>query len=68
MNVQEDTKPEVEKVFQGKFMREDASLFSKMTFSYPKPLLDQAMKGEICFEQYGELSEDLKIKEKVVEF
>ena len=48
-------------------MRDDASFFSKLTFSYPKPLLDYAMKGEICFEQYGKLSDDLKIKDKVTE-
>jgi hypothetical protein len=43
-------------------MRQDASLLSKLTFSYPKPLLDTAMKGNICFEQYGNLPENEKIK------
>ena len=44
-------------------MRRDASIFSKMTFSYPKPLLDASMKGDISFEQYGDLPEDLKMKD-----
>ena len=42
---EEEPEPEVEQVFQGKFMREDASWWSIFTFNYPKPLLDQAMKG-----------------------
>lgn len=46
-------------------MRQEAGLLSKLTFSYPKPLLDLAMKADICFEQYGELPEDLKVKHKV---
>ena len=43
-------------------MRKEAGLLSKLTFSYPKPLLDTAMEGDICFEQYGELPDELKIK------
>ena len=43
-------KEEVRQVFQGKFMRENASLLSKLFFSYPKPLLDSAMTQRLRFE------------------
>ena len=46
-NYQEE---EIHQVFQGRYMRREASLWSKMIFSYPKPLLDHAMENEICFE------------------
>ena len=67
--VKEEEKPKssLKQVFQGKFMRKDASLWSKMTFSYPKPLLDAAMEGDISFAQYGELPEEMKIDDKVKE-
>jgi len=39
----EDQKETLNKVFQGKMMREDATFFEKLTMSYAKPLLDSAM-------------------------
>ena len=45
-----ETKKEPSKVFQGRQMREEASLLSKIFFSYPKPLLDAAMGERITFD------------------
>ena len=42
-------------------MREDAKWWEKMTFEYARPLLTTSMKEEICFEQYGNCPEDLKV-------
>ena len=42
-------------------MRQDASLWDKITYSYAKPLLDSSLTQQIRFEQYGDLPEDLKI-------
>ena len=58
----EGKKKEPTKVFQGKDMRESASFLSKLFFAYPKPLIDAATKEKITFEQYGIITEDLKIK------
>ena len=44
-------------------MRENESFFSKLFFSYAKPLLDSSMTQRIRFEQYGELPDRLKIKD-----
>ena len=49
-------------VFQGKHMREGASFWSKLFYSYAKPLLDSSLTQDIRFEQYGELPDRLKIK------
>ena len=49
------------KVFQGKMMRENATLFEKITYSYARPLLESSMTQQIKFEQYGELPDRLKI-------
>ena len=59
----------MKQVFQGKFMREDASFCSKLFFSYAWPLLETSMESRICFEQYGDLPEGLKIchEEKKIE-
>ena len=46
-------------------MREEASLLSKIFFSYPKPLLDAAIGERITFDQYGELPDHLKIENEV---
>jgi len=50
------------KVFQGKHMREGASFWDTVFFSYAWPLLQSSMKEPIQFEQYGELPERLLIK------
>ena len=42
-------------------MRGDAKWWEKMTFEYARPLLTTSMKEEICFEQYGNCPEDLKV-------
>ena len=55
----------MKQVFQGKFMREDASFCSKLFFSYAWPLLETSMESKICFEQYGDLPEGLKCKHEV---
>ena len=49
-------------VFQGKHMREGASFWNIVFFSYAWPLLKSSMKEPISFEQYGELPERLLIK------
>ena len=54
--------PEVKQVFQGKHMREDASFLSQLFFSYAWPLLECSMESRICFEQYGDLPDHLKIE------
>ena len=56
-----ETKPTLNKVFQGKMMREDATFFEKVFYSYARPLLESSMTQEIKFEQYGELPDRLKI-------
>ena len=50
-------------------MRQDASFCSKLFFSYAWPLLETSMESRICFEQYGDLPEQLKIchEEKKIE-
>ena len=50
-------------------MRHDASFLSKLFFSYAWPLLECSMESRICFEQYGDLPEHLKIEheEKKIE-
>lgn len=47
-----DTKEEkpLNQVFQGKYMREDASFFDKLFYRYPWPLLQSSMDQEIKFE------------------
>ena len=52
-------------VFQGRKMREESSLWDKMIFNYAKPLLDISMKERICFEQYGDLPDKLKIDHEI---
>ena len=42
-------------------MRENASLWSKITHSYARPLLESSLTQQIRFEQYGELPDRLKI-------
>lgn len=42
-------------------MRGDASLWEKATFEYARPLMNLAMEEEICFEQYGNCPDDLKV-------
>ena len=54
-------KEEVRQVFQGKYMRENASFFEILFYTYPKPLLDSALTQQIRFEQYGDLPDRLKI-------
>ncbi len=56
----------VGQVFQGKFMRENASFFDILFFRYPWPLMESSMKEPIQFEQYGELPERLLIKHEEV--
>ena len=46
---EEEEKP-ANKVFQGKEMREDASWFSKVFFSYARPLLYSSLTQRISFE------------------
>ena len=46
-------------------MRNDAGWLSKLTFSYPKPLIDAAKANDISFDQYGNLPENHKIKHEV---
>ena len=46
-------------------MREESSLWDKMIFNYAKPLLDISMKERICFEQYGDLPDKLKIDHEI---
>ena len=43
-------------------MREGASFWDKLFYSYAKPLLDSSLTQDIRFEQYGELPDRLKIK------
>ena len=61
MTEKKTSEEKLNQVFQGDFMRENASLWSKLTFGYAKPLLDSSMKQQIRFEQYGELPDRLKI-------
>lgn len=61
MTKQQDKSENLNQVYQGGFMRENASFWSKLTFGYAKPLLDSSMKQQIQFEQYGELPDRLKI-------
>lgn len=42
-------------------MRENASFFEILFYTYPKPLLDSALTQQIRFEQYGDLPDRLKI-------
>ena len=42
-------------------MRANASFWDKMTFEYARPLMKTAMEEEICFEQYGNCPEELKV-------
>ena len=56
-----ETKPTLNKVFQGKMMREEATFFEKLFYSYARPLLESSMTQQIKFEQYGELPDRLKI-------
>ena len=42
-------------------MREDATFFEKVFYSYARPLLESSMTQQIKFEQYGELPDRLKI-------
>ena len=49
-------------------MRGDAKWWEKMTFEYARPLLTTSMKEEICFEQYGNCPEDLKVLNNTQEF
>ena len=51
----------VRQVFQGTYIRENASFWSKFTYSYIEPLLDSCLIQPICFEQYGILPERLRI-------
>ena len=46
-------------------MRKSAGFLSKLFFSYPWPLINAATKDKITFEQYGTISEDLRIKYEV---
>ena len=46
-------------------MRQEASIWEKLFFTYAKPLLNSSMKERICFEQYGELPEHLKIEHEL---
>ena len=64
-----EEEPEVKQVYQGRSMRHDASFLSKLFFSYAWPLLECSMESRICFEQYGDLPEHLKIEheEKKIE-
>ena len=48
-------------------MRQSASFFSKLFFAYPRPLIDAASFEKISFEQYGIITEDLKIKYEIEE-
>ena len=43
-------------------MREDASLLSKMFFTYPEPLVRIAQTEQICVDQYGNLPDRLRIE------
>ena len=58
----EKKKEPLQQVFQGKFMRENASFFDILFYNYAKPLLDSSMTQQIKFEQYGELPDRLKIQ------
>ena len=49
-------------VFQGKYMREGASFWDTVFYSYAWPLLESSMTEPIQFEQFGELPERLHIK------
>ena len=49
----------VGQVFQGKFMRQDASFWDIVFFRYAWPLMESSMKEPIKFEQYGDLPEEL---------
>ena len=42
-------------------MREEATLFQRIFYTYAKPLLDSSMTQQIKFEQYGDLPEHLRI-------
>ena len=46
-------------------MREDASWWSKWTYAYASPLIHSAVTEEICFEQYGDLPDYLKVKYEI---
>ena len=48
-------------------MRGSANWWSKMTFQYAKPLLNVSMEGDICFEQYGNCPDELKVLESTKE-
>ena len=51
----------ITQVYQGRTMRGDAKWWEKMTFEYARPLLETSMKENICFEQYGNCPDDLKV-------
>ena len=40
----DDKKEKLNQVFQGKFMRENASFFDKLFYRYPWPLLESSMQ------------------------
>ena len=57
----EKEEEKVTQVYQGRTMRGDAKWWEKMTFEYARPLLETSMKENICFEQYGNCPDDLKV-------
>ena len=57
----EKEEEKITQVYQGRTMRGDAKWWEKMTFEYARPLLETSMKENICFEQYGNCPDDLKV-------
>ena len=57
----ESKESKVTQVYQGRTMRGDAKWWEKMTFQYARPILKVSMKEDICFEQYGNCPEELKV-------
>ena len=55
----------VRQVFQGKSPREEASLWSKLTYSYIWPILESSMIQRPCLEQYGECHESKRLGDRV---
>lgn len=56
-------------MFQGRYMREDATLVDKLFYSYAYPLMKSSMTEEVVFEQYGDLPDRLRIvhEERLIE-
>ena len=49
-------------VFQGKFMRENASFLDTLFYRYAWPLLESAQIERVCIEQYGDLPDRLRVE------